>query len=239
MTLTFEAPAWAEALRTSVPAFQAARGPARECGRARVWLLLHAALYAALRSQAGRIAPFSKEDLEDLASGKASELMTRAEACTWEPGEHPAHEVVGFIRSVARHGLVDLARRRSRECPQLEDEEMWDMALTDRLPAWPGPEDWVCAREFVCALEQCVRGLTPRAREVWFMRACLERSGREIADLCGLTEANVNVIVMRARQAISECMAARGHHSSEVRPGAFAVLWSVWQVRQAAERKAV
>ena len=235
MTTAFHAPAWAEALRVDVPAFQAAHGPARETGRARVWQLLHAALFAALRSQAGRLAPVSREDLEDLASGKASELMARAEACTWEPGDHPAHEVTGFIRSVARHGLVDLARRRSRECPPPDDVEMWDMAMTDRLPAPPGPEDWACAREFVCALEQCVRGLTPRAREVWYMRACLERPGREIADLCGITEANVNVIVMRARQAIGECMAARGHCSSEVRPGAFAVLWSDWQSRRAAE----
>src|SRR6185436_2003342 len=123
--------------------------------------------------------------------------------------------------SVARNGLVDLARRRGRECPPPEDEEMWDMAITDRLPQAPGPEDWASAREFVAALEQCVRALTPRSRDVWFLRACLERPTREIAAATRLSAANVDVIVMRARQALSECMASRGHRTSEVRAGAF------------------
>jgi RNA polymerase sigma factor (sigma-70 family) len=227
---TFHAPAWADALREAVPALRAARGADRDERRARVWKLLHGALFASLRAQAGRIGPVSQEDLEDLASGKASELMARAEGGGWEPGLHPPYEVVGFVRSVARNGLVDLARRRSRECPPPDDEEMWDMAIADRLPAPPDPEEWASAREFVTALEQCVRGLTPRAREVWFMRACLERSGREIATACRISEANVNVIVMRARQSLGACMESRGHRTTEVRPSAFGALWSDWQM---------
>jgi RNA polymerase sigma factor (sigma-70 family) len=226
-------PAWAHALRDGVAALRSARGSAREAPRARLWRLLHASLFASLRSQAGRIAPVSQEDLEDLASVKSSELMARAEAGVWDPVPHPPHEVAGFIRNVARNGLVDLARRRARECPPPEDEEMWDMAIADRLPQAPGPEDWACAREFVVALEHCVHGLTPRAREVWFLRACLERPSREIAALTGVTVANVDVIVMRARQALGECMSARGHQSTEVRPGAFAALWSESPLRAA------
>ena len=226
-----DVPAWAHALREAVPALRRARGRAREAPRARLWQLLHAALFASLRSQAGRVAPVSQEDLEDLASAKSSELMARTEAGVWDPVPHPPHEVAGFIRSVARNGLVDLARRRARECPPPEDEEMWDMAVADRLPQPPGPEDWASAREFVIALEGCVRALMPRSREVWFLRACLERSSREIATVTGLTAANVDVIVMRARQALSECMIARGHQTAEVRPGAFAALWSESSVR--------
>ena len=107
------------------------------------------------------------------------------------------------------------------------------MAVADRLPQAPGPEDWASAREFVAALEHCVRGLAPRAREVWFLRACLERPSREIAAVAGVTIANVDVIVMRARQALGECMAARGHESTEMRPGAFATLWSESSLRAA------
>jgi RNA polymerase sigma factor (sigma-70 family) len=226
-----DAPAWAHAVRAAVPALTSARGPAREAPRASLWRLLHAALFASLRAQAGRVAPVSHEDLEDLASVKSSELMARAEAGVWDPAPHPPHEVAGFIRSVARNGLIDLARRRARECPPPDDEEMWDMAVADRLPQAPGPEDWASAREFVAALEQCVRSLTPRSRQVWFLRACLERPSREIATVTRLSPANVDVIVMRAREALSECMTARGHQTAEVRPGAFAALWSESQLR--------
>ena len=221
-----DAPAWAIAVRDAVAALKPARGRARELPRANLWRLLHACLFASLRAQAGRIVPVSQEDLEDLASVKSSELMARAEAGVWDPVSHPPHEVAGFIRSVARNGLVDLARRLARECPPPDDEEMWDMAISDRLPQAPGPEDWASAREFVSSLEHCVRTLTPRAREVWFLRACLERPSREIATVRQLSASNVDVIVMRARQALSECMARRGHHTTEVRPGAFAALWS-------------
>jgi len=230
-----EPPGWASALRDAVPALRRARGAARERARAWAWRLLHAALFSALRIQAGRIAPVSQEDLEDLASAKALELLARAEAGSWDPEPHPPHEVAGFVRRVARNGLVDLARRRSRECPPPEDEELWDMTIASRMPAADGPEDWASAREFATALEGCVRDLAPRARQVWFLRACLERPSREIATLAGVSAANVDVIVMRARSALAACMAGKGHASHEVRPGAFALLWSQWQSEQGAE----
>jgi RNA polymerase sigma factor (sigma-70 family) len=226
-------PSWAEALLDAFRVVRSAPDGSREASRARLWRLLHAALFASLRAQAGRIAPLSQEDLEDLASVKSSELMTRAESGVWDPIPHPPHEMAGFIRRVARNGLVDLARRRMRECPPPDDEEMWDMAISDRLPPVPGPEDWASAREFVSALENCVRGLTPRAREVWFLRACLERPTREIAAVTRLSAANVDVIVMRARNALAECMRARGHGTVEGGAGAFAALWSESRLQEA------
>lgn len=229
-----EAPGWAHALREAVPGLRGAAGAERERRRERLWRTLHAALFAALRMQAGRIAPVSQEDLEDLASSKSLELMARAEAGTWDPVPHPPHEVAGFVRRVARNGLVDLARRRSRECPPPEDEELWDMRIADRLPEAARPEDWASAREFTAALEGCVRELAPRARQVWFLRACLERPSREIAVMAAVSPAHVDVIVMRAREKLAACMGAKGHRSADVRPGAFAVLWSEWQNREEA-----
>lgn len=225
-----DVPAWAHELLVAVPALRAARGAAREGAQVRVWRLLHAALFAAARAQAGRIAPVSQEDLEDLASTKASDLLARAEGGSWDPAPHPAHEVAGFVRRAARNGLVDLARKRSRECPPPENEEDWDVVLTDRSAG--APEDWVDAREFVSALESCVRALAPRSRDVWFLRACLERTSREIATLLGLSTANVDVLVMRARVALGECMRAKGHDAREGGSGAFGVLWAEWQDRQ-------
>lgn len=227
-----DAPRWAHELLDAVPALRRSRGAARAPAQVRVWRLLHAAIFACARAQAGRIAPVSQEDLEDLASGKSSDLLARAEGGSWDPASHAPHEVAGFVRRVARNGLVDLARKRSRECPPPEVEEGWDVVLTDRANADAGPDDWVGAREFVGALEECVRALAPRSREVWFLRACLERTSRDIASLVGVSVANVDVLVMRARTALAECMRTKGHSAHEPGAGAFGVLWSEWQARQ-------
>jgi RNA polymerase sigma factor (sigma-70 family) len=188
-------------------------------------------------AQAGRIAPVSQEDLEDLASTKSLELLSRAEAGAWDPGPHPPHEVAGFIRRVARNGLVDLARRRQRECPPPEHEEGWDMHITTNGDAGHAPEEWASAREFARALGDCVRALAPRARQVWYLRACLERPSRDIAALAAIQPAHVDVLVMRARAQLTACMQGKGHAAADVRPGVFAALWAEAQAWPAPGRE--
>ena len=59
---------WPSRLADAATALRVAVPPSRNGARAALWPVLHAALFAALRSQAGRIAPVSQEDLEDLAA---------------------------------------------------------------------------------------------------------------------------------------------------------------------------
>jgi RNA polymerase sigma factor (sigma-70 family) len=184
--------------------------------------VLHAALFAAARAQARRVAAASAEDLEDLASGKALELLGRAEEGAWDPSGHPPHEIAGFVSRVARNGLIDLARRRGHETPASADDGAWDAPIED--PA-PGPDEVLAAREFVAALGACVASLAPRSRQVWFRRVFHGVASRDLAVLTGLQAAHVDVIVSRARAALRGCMEAKGFGSEDVRPGAFVALW--------------
>jgi RNA polymerase sigma factor (sigma-70 family) len=217
-------PAWACRIGTLL-ASPAPAPPGRDRRRAELWQLLHAALFAALRAQAGRIAPVSREDLEDLASAKALELLEQAEDSRWViTGQGPS-EVAGFVWRVARNGLVDFARRSGREAAPPEDAEAWDHALAGRAQREAGPMDLTAAEEFVADLGGCLDGLAPRSRLAWYRRAVLERPSRETAEALGLKPPHVDVIVQRAREALGRCMRARGHATSDVHPQAFVLLW--------------
>lgn len=198
----------------------------RDGARAVLWPLLHASLFASLRAQAGRITAAGQEDLEDLASQKALELLLRAEEGTWDPDGRAEHEVAGYLARVARHALVDLARRRGRECPEPEDAEAWAIAVSGAASEPARPEDQLASREFARALRVCVAALAPRARLAWFARVFLERPSREIAAKLSLTAPHVDVVVQRARESLRECMLRKGHPDAELRPGAFVEIWT-------------
>ena len=216
---------WPGEVARAVLALRRAPAPQREPARARLWPLLHAGLYAALRSQAGRITPVAAEDLEDLASQKALELLLRAEEGVWEIAGRTEPEIAGYLARVARHALVDLARRRGRECPGPEDTEAWAVALAERVEEPARPEDALAAREFVHALRDCAGSLAPRARQAWFKRVFLDRPSREIASHLGITAAHVDVVVQRARTTLRECMERKGLREIGLRPGLFVELW--------------
>lgn len=217
---------WPELLARSSADLAAAAPDARNGARAALWKVLHAALFASLRAQAHRVPAASREDLEDIASSKALEILSRAEEGVWTPAGRPAHEIAGFVARVARNGLIDLARRRGREVAPPDDETAWLERLGDStLIPGPSPEDQTSAKEFVVALVDCVGLLAPRSREVWFQRVFLEAASRDIAELCGVRPAHVDVLVQRARTALRGCMASKGHVEADARPGVFAMLW--------------
>ncbi len=217
---------WPAHVAAAVAVLRRAPLPERDWARSVLWRLLHASLFASLRAQAGRIAPVCGEDLEDLASQKALELLLSAEEGRWDPDGRAEHEVAGYVSRTARHALVDLARRRGRECPEAQDAEGWEQALPGGGPDTPGPEDELAAREFARALRECVARLAPRARQAWFRRVFLERPSREIAAALGLSPAHVDVVVQRARGALRQCMRHKGHPDAELRPGAFVEIWT-------------
>jgi RNA polymerase sigma factor (sigma-70 family) len=220
------APLWAERIEPALEALLGAGPGARDGARAEVWRLVHAGLFAALRAQAGRIAPVSREDLEDIASGKALELLQQAEGREWNVAGRSPREVAGFVARVARNGLVDLARRRAREAPPPEDAEAWDRAVSDAGANEADPLELASAGEFLTRLKECVAGLTPRARKVWMQRVVLDRPSRETAGALGLSIANVDVAAQRARDALATCMAAKGHRVAALHPRAFVALWA-------------
>ena len=218
-------PRWPLHVTEAATALHGAKPAARSEARAALWPLLHAALFASLRAQAGRVATVRNEDLEDMASQKALELLVQAEEGTWDPRGRADHEVAGYLAKVARHALIDFARRRGREAPEFDDAEAWAVAIAESVPEPARPEDMLVAREFARALRDCSAALAPRARSAWFRRVFLERPSREIAARLGVNVAHVDVIVQRARAALRECMQAKGHPDTELKPGAFVEIW--------------
>jgi DNA-directed RNA polymerase specialized sigma24 family protein len=203
-------------------------GEWRECARPEAWLLLRGALARFLRAYAPRVQAAQPEDLEDLASAKALELLLRAESGAWNPdGRHPA-EVAGFVAAVARNGLARLAVRMRRERGPAVDAETVDSGRERphaRTPATP--EAAVEAREFVEALVECVGRLQVRARRTWYLRVCCGLSSRDIAahPEIRMTAPHVDVVVQRAREALRTCLAVRGLHPRDFPAGAHAALW--------------
>ncbi len=221
-------PAWAGRIAPLMRELKTAPRAERQSARAQLWVTLHAALFAALRSQARRIAPVSHEDLEDLASGKALELLEQAEESRWDPGTRPDTEILGYVWRVARNALVDLARKRGREAPPPDETSAWDQAFEDHHRGEAGPLEMTSAHEFVQDLSDCLDSLAPRSRMAWSLRAMLERPSFEIAVRLGLKPAHVDVLVQRARQAITACMGGKGHKVGDVHPQAFVLWWTRW-----------
>ena len=200
----------------------------RDALRGETWAALHAALMRFLRARVRRGYP-SREDLEDIASAKAIELLSRAESGVWTPEGRSAGEIASYVATVARNGLVDFSRRTRHEAhsddDSNEDEDGGEHAPRSEEPP---PHALVEGRELSHALRDCVQRLQPRARRVWFFRAFYEMTSREIAahpDV-GLEAAYVDVVAKRARDSLRACLAERGLDASEPTPGAFVELWA-------------
>lgn len=181
-----------------------------------------------LRAHAAGVRAAGPDDLEDLASTKALELLVRAESGGWNPEGRHGGEVAAYVAAVARNALLRWAERRHRQ-PLAVAADGDDGFPGEPPPVLSGPtsDGAVEAREFVEALRACVERLQPRSRRVWFFRAFYDLSSREIAchpDV-GLSAAHVDVLVNRVRDSLKNCLATRGLHPRDYPTGAFAALW--------------
>jgi RNA polymerase sigma factor (sigma-70 family) len=209
--------------------------PGRADGEARAaaWVLLRDALTSFLRSQSQLFHRVQTEEIEDLASAKALELILRVESREWSLAGRTESEVVGYLAAVARNALRDL-QRRSRRREEVEDPEaLVQLAESNRADVAPGgqrpapPDAGVAAGDFIIALRGCVERLVPRSRRVWLLRVLYDMSSRDIASHpdVGLTEAHINVVVQRARDAIRDCMDGKDMQPHDMPSGTFVELW--------------
>src|SRR5262245_8110440 len=75
--------------------------------RSAAWVALRDALVRFLRSQVRLVGGPPAEDVEDLASAKALELVARAESGEWNLEGRSGGEIAGYLATVARNGLID------------------------------------------------------------------------------------------------------------------------------------
>lgn len=195
--------------------------------RGELWALLVAALRTRIRAESRRLGSISPEDLADLAAERALELFTRIDQGRWDlAGSHPA-AVASFVGTVARNGMIDRLRRRSRRRETHFEEEEPETRAAPGSPV-ETPELAVARREFVDGLTRCLQLLRPKHRRIWLWRVLLELPTRVVASQpdVQLRGGHVDVIQQRTRKLMGDCMKARGFHPFEVPAGTLAELWS-------------
>ena len=228
-------PRWAARLRDAAECLSGAVDPNR---RSRLldeaWSILFVALDGAFAAQARRLGRVESQDLEDLVSEKALDLARRLESGAWSlQGRHDG-EIVAFLRTVARNGLVDHLRTRGR---LVSPEEVDIEAMPDPGGHGERTADAVHRREFAGALVACTQRLSARDRTVWFFRVFYDLPTREIAvhPEVELKPAHVDVILQRCRGSVRACMQHKGWQAEDMPPGTFATLWAAFRLPVASE----
>jgi|CXWL01.1.fsa_nt_gi RNA polymerase sigma factor (sigma-70 family) len=204
---------------------------ASEAARTEAWVALRDALARFLRGKARRFGGISAEDLEDLASAKALDLVARAESGEWTLEDRSGGELAGYLATVAHHALIDHAKRARRTVSQTDLGDNMDpdiLTLSSAAAAAATTTDApALAREFIGSLRACLVQLQPRARRVWFFRVFYGMSSKAIAEHpeVMLRTAHIDVLMQRTRTAIRACMEGKGFEPSDMPSGTFVEVW--------------
>jgi RNA polymerase sigma factor (sigma-70 family) len=207
---------------------QAGAVEARDEALAELWRLVNFAL-ARYARQHGRLRDLSEEDLLELTTAKALDLLRKLQAGSWDPSASKPAQVCAFLSTLAHRGIVDLLRSR----PRARILPLTPQATTTLESEAPPPDVVAERHEFTRALSGCLGTFTPRARRVWLFRVCLELSSREIA---GHPEVRmsipaVDVTLARCRHRLRKCLRAKGQERSDLPPGTFVALWEALRRR--------
>jgi RNA polymerase sigma-70 factor (ECF subfamily) len=161
--------------------------------------------YAALQLRDAAAAEDAVQDALLAALAAESSFAGRSNLRTWLTG-------------ILKHKIVDAIRRQSRERPASEQEMGGDEGEFDALfdhrghweeapDAWQQPEGSLQQKQFLAALEECLRALPERTARVFMMR---EHLGLETSEICkelGISATHCWVMLHRARMALRICLA--------------------------------
>ena len=121
-----------------------------------------------------------------------------------------------WLTGILKHKIVDTIRRQSRDRPAQEAGEIEDGefdALFDERghwqeapDAWQQPEGSLQQKQFLAALEACLRDLPERTARVFMMREHLGLDTSEICKELGITTTHCWVMLHRARMALRLCL---------------------------------
>lgn len=122
-----------------------------------------------------------------------------------------------WLTGILKHKIVDAIRRQARERPASGQEADSDEGEFDGLfdrrghweeapDAWQQPEGSLQQKQFLAALEACLRALPERTARVFMMR---EHLGLETSEICkelGVSATHCWVMLHRARMALRLCL---------------------------------
>jgi DNA-directed RNA polymerase specialized sigma24 family protein len=204
--------------------------------RGELWLLVNAALARYVRLHGRTYGFIDTDEARDVASEKAMVFLRALENATPDASALDPARVCAYLSVLARNGLVDILRKRGRD-------RAFALANGDTSTAVATPHEsaeiHVQHDEFLTATSACVMQLTEKARNVWFMRAFLDLPSKRIAahPEIRMTPTAVNMLLVRARRALRDCLSKKGFDSGDVAPGTFVVLWDLLRRGRAEERE--
>jgi RNA polymerase sigma-70 factor (ECF subfamily) len=117
-----------------------------------------------------------------------------------------------WLTGILKHKIVDAIRHLSRETALAPDEAGLEALFNERghwidpPRAWDDPDGLLEQKQFMAALEECLRRLPSKTAHVFMMR---EHLGFETTDICkelGVTPTHCWVLLYRARVALRECL---------------------------------
>jgi len=123
-----------------------------------------------------------------------------------------------WLTGILKHKIVDAIRRQSREAPlpgvpSAEGDDADFDALFDERghwreapDAWEQPESALGQKQFLAALEACLRALPQRTARVFMMREHLGLDTSEICKELGITATHCWVMLHRARMTLRQCL---------------------------------
>ena len=126
-----------------------------------------------------------------------------------------------WLTGILKHKIVDAIRRQVRDRPASDQDSSGDEsefgALFDGLydkrghweeapDAWQQPEGSLQQKQFLAALEECLRALPERTARAFMMREHLGLDTSEICKELGVSATHCWVMLHRARMALRLCL---------------------------------
>ena len=223
---------WPDRLRALGEKLRASSSPLDAGGIvAEIWVLLNLALQKYARRHAHLSGPLSADDISEIASEKAADLVRRLDSKSWDPSGFTSAQLCALLSTIARNGVVDLRRVRRRE---VSTPEGFDVPLSSRT--WGGragdeqsPESGVDGASYAQAIAECAAGLSARARRAWYLRVLYEIGSAEIErdPAVATTPAGVDAMLARCREQMRACLASKGFGAGPFPPGTFVRLWEM------------
>ena len=176
---------------------------------------------ADFRSQVENLRPYllryASLQLRDAAAAEDAVQEALLAALAGEANFAGRSNLRTWLTGILKHKIVDAIRRQVREPAAAEPGPGSDAGEFDDLfdrrghweetpNAWEQPEGALGQKQFLAALEACLRALPERTARVFMMR---EHLGLETSEICkelGVTPTHCWVMLHRARMALRLCL---------------------------------
>jgi len=176
---------------------------------------------ADFRAQVENLRPYllryASLQLRDAAAAEDAVQEALLAALTGEANFAGRSNLRTWLTGILKHKIVDNVRRQSRERPAPELEPEGEATAFDTLfdrrghweeapDPWEQPETALGQKQFLAALESCLRALPQRTAQAFMMREHLGLDTGEICKELEITPTHCWVMLYRARMALRQCL---------------------------------